>query len=372
MLWEILWRNKNLLSLGFCLSFSLFCIAWQKNPLSHTLSYMGRFADRMSGLVSSSLDFTDTFWVKFEKYEKLQKRYKQAQKMLERYRLEKDKFDHLKLQTNGLRRILAFRPLTEYPEVKAEVLGVRLDAISPRITIGKGQRDGIAPLMPVITRTHDHKQNLIRAVVGIVAIVDHSTAVVQPIIHPNFQIGVRVEKTREWAILSGNSGRFGEAILKYITTDFSSEGALITQSEAPLTENAKIYTSGGGGIFPRGIPVGVVSGIGRRVNDFKTAYVNIFADINRLEYVSVILKKADVWAKYQDQDFRWQEHLRTEFGAPEYPEITKNKPPKKQKPRRKRKKITTPSSPSENKKATPQRDRPRRIQNLNSQGSRRP
>ncbi len=372
MLWEILWRNKNLLSLGFCLSFSLFSIAWQKNPISHTLSYMGRVSDRLGGFFSSSLDFTGTFWVEFEKYKKLKKRYEQAQKMLEHYRLEQDKFEYLRLQTNGLRKILSFQSLTEYPEVKSEVLNIRLDAISPRITIGKGKQDGIAPLMPVITRTHDHQQNLIRAVVGIVAIADNTTAVIQPIIHPNFRIGVRVQKTKEWAILSGNSGRYGETLLSYITTDFSPEGALITQSEAPLIANAKIYTSGGGGIFPRGIPIGIVSGTGRRVNDFKTAYVKVFADISRLEYVSVIRKKADTWSKYQDEDARWQEHLQTEFGAPEYPRITRSKKSKKRKPRLKKKKTKTPSAPSEDKKSTPKIEKPRRIQNLNYQGSSRP
>ena len=136
---------------------------------------------------------------------------------------------------------------------------------------------------------------------------------------------MRIETSNEWAVLSGNSGHPNKVLLTYITSDFSPEKAVVTQLEVPLVKNAQVYTSGAGGIFPRGIPVGLVSGTGRRKNDFKTAFVEPFVQINRLDYVSVIIKKPEVWSKALDQKLRWQEHLKTEFGNLVYPKLPPNK-----------------------------------------------
>ena len=187
MFWEIVWKNKKLLSLGFCLSFSLLCIFWQRNPFSQKIGYMGHLTDRISALMNSGLNYTGTLWVALDKYRSLEQRYQQAQNMLEKYRLEKDKFDFLHRQNKHLREALRLRPLTQYPEIRAEVLGIRLSSISPRIIIGKGKIDGVRALMPVISRSHDEEHNLIRGVVGIVVVSEESSAVVQPLTHPSFQ-----------------------------------------------------------------------------------------------------------------------------------------------------------------------------------------
>ncbi len=323
MLWEIFWRNKNIFSLGFCLSFSLLCILWQRNPFSSQIGYIGRFTDRISGIINSSFDFTNTLWVEIGKYRSLEQRYIQAQKMIEEYRLEKSKFDFLQSQNKYLREALGFKPLRKYPEVRAEVLGIRLNSISPRIIIDKGSKDGLKPLMPVVTRAYDYEQNIVHSVVGLIVMADLDIAVVQPLIHPNFQLGVRIEASREWAILSGNSGRLEEALLTYITTDFLPEQAIVTQSESPLPKNAQVYTSGSGGIFPPGIPIGLISGIGRHKNDFRTAYVKPFVQISEIDYVLVILKEVESWSASWQKQMHWEEYLKTEFGEPKYPKITK-------------------------------------------------
>lgn len=335
MLWDTLWRNRIILSLGFCLSFSLLCIFWQRNPLSQRIDYIGHFADRVSGFINSSLSYTGTLWVALDEYRNLEERYNKAQKLLESYRLEKDKFSFLKRQNQNLRKALAFQASSAYPEVRAEVLGVRLNSISPRIIIAKGEEHGIRSFMPVITRTHDHRNNLIRSVVGITVFTKGDTALVQPLIHPSFELGVRIEHSQEWAILSGNSGRTNEVLLTYITSDFSPKQAILTQSTIPLIKNAVVNTSGAGGIFPPGIPIGVVSGTGRRKYDFQTAYVLPFVRISELSYVSVIIKKVEKWARVWKEDLGWQEHLKTEFGEPLYPKIKESEfKPKAQKQRK--------------------------------------
>ena len=321
MFWDIVWKNKTSLSLGFCISFSLICIFWQRNPFSQVLGNVGRLADRLSGFLNSGLHLTDSIFVEIDKYRSLEQKFNQSKLLIEKYRLEKDKFDELQRQNKYLREALNLNPLTQYPEIKAEVLGVRVNLLSPRIIISKGKKDGIKPLMGVIAPTYDFENNIIRGVVGVVVVADANTSVVKPLIHPNFELGVRIEKSNEWAILSGNSGVANEAILTYINKNFSPEQSIVTQAEIPLSKNAQVFTSGASGIFPAGIPVGVIIGMGQRRNDFLTAYVKPYVQINEMDYVIVILKEIEPWSQNWEKEQKWEDQLKTEFPKPEYPDI---------------------------------------------------
>lgn len=377
MLWEILWRNKNSFSLTFCVLFSLACIIWQRNPFAQGIGYFGRMADRISGALNSGLRFTGTLWVELDKYRELEKRYEQAQLTLEEYRLEKDKYDLLKFENEKLREALSFPAGERHPELRAEVLGVRLNTLSPRIIINMGSDDGVAPLMPVIARAHDSDGNLIRCVVGVVAAADSGSAVVQPLIHPSFRLGVRIEESGEWAILSGNSGRSNEALLTYLTTDVRPEQAVLTHSEIEVKPQILVRTSGEGGVFPEGIPVGRIRGEGPREGEFKTAYVEPLAPVSELDIVSVILKKPEPWSRNWDQRERWEEHLETEFGPPVYPESGARQPEPRPEPQRRPEpepapetqepETETETGPAE--EPRPERREPRRIQNPNPPGA---
>ncbi|HQI20502.1 MAG TPA: rod shape-determining protein MreC, partial [Leptospiraceae bacterium] len=197
---------------------------WQRNPLARTVGFFGKVADRASGAMNSGLSATGRFWVEIDKFRELEKRYAQAEKQIEEYKLEKDKFDALKKENDTLRKTLGFAIPAEFPEVRAEVLGVRLNSISPRVIIGKGEETGIRPFMPVIARSHDADNNTIRSVVGIVVSADNGTSVVQPLIHPGFQLGVRLPDSGAWAMLSGNSGNPTQALLTVISGDGSLDG----------------------------------------------------------------------------------------------------------------------------------------------------
>lgn len=325
MLIDILSRNRNLASLTFCLSFSILCIVWQSNPIAQGVGYFGKVADRISGALSSGLRFTGTLWVELDQYRELEQRYENAQAAIEQYRLEKDKFDLLTAENVQLRAALGFTVPFQYKEVRAEVLGIRLNSISPRIIIDKGSDDGIRPLMPVLTRAHDLENNLVRCVVGVVAAVDSSTAIIQPLTHPGFRMGVRIQESSEWAILSGNSGRATQVQLQYLTANNAPEQAILAHSDLKIKANQYIVSSGEGGIFPRGIPVGVIAEEGPREGEFRTAYVSPLAPISNLDIVSIVLKAPEKWSANWEQKERWEEHLDTEFGPPVYLENTETR-----------------------------------------------
>lgn len=356
MLWDVLWRNKNSFSLTFCILFSLLCMIWQRNPLAGMVGFFGKLADRAGGAMNSGLSATGRFWVEIDKFRELEKRYAQAEKMIEEYRLEKDKFDALKKENETLRKTLGFSLPTEHPEVRAEVLGVRLNAISPRLTIGKGADAGLKPFMPVVARAFDKDGNTIRAVVGIVVSVESTTSVVQPMIHPGFQLGVRLPDSGEWAMLSGNSGNPLQALITVISGDGSMEG------KKPLGQI--VITSGDGGVFPKGIPVGTIMAEGPRQGQSRTFFIRPFASIAQLDSVSVILKRPDNWAR-KDGEEKLEDYLRTEFGDPEYPETLIRLDQGRTRPQ----KPQTDSAPDTAEPETQQQparpeNEPRRIQNV--------
>jgi len=362
MLWDILWRYKNTISLTFCLSFSTLCMLWQTNPFSKGVAFFGKASDRLSGALNSSLRLPGTIWVELDKYRELEEKYAHAQSQIEQYRLEKDKFDILQRENDRLRNALGFAPNQDFPEVRAEVLGIRVNSISPRIIIGKGREDGLAPFMPVITRVHDSENNIIRCVVGIVASVDSNTAVVEPLIHPGFRLGVRMPEGSQWAIMSGNSGRVTEVLLTYLTTDSAPETATLSNAEVLIKPGLKVYTSGDGGIFPPGLPVGELTREGPRQGEFRTAYMRPYAPISTLDFVSVVLRPPAAWAEKWERDSNWEEHLQTEFGEPQYPDT----------PRRSRQAAPQTPIPAQEQEKEPGEVRPpenqptgpRRIQNV--------
>ena len=372
MLWEILWRNKNTFSLGFTLSFSLLCILWQSNPFAQGMAYFGKMADRVSGALNSGLRLTGTLWVEIDEYRRVKEQLDAAQRRLEEYRLEKDKFDLLRLENEQLRQALDFPPPVDYPVMRAQVLGVRLNSISPRIIIGRGAADGVEPLMPVLARSHDTDQHLIRCVVGIVVAVDTNSSIVQPLTHPEFRMGVRVRDSGEWAILSGNSGRPTQALLTFLTSNFEPGRAVLSPASGELERGNAIYTSGEGGIFPPGIPVGLVVEEGGRLEDFRTAYVRPFAPLSNLDAVMVVMKRPAAWRDQWNRQARFDEHLETEFRPPRYPEaVRRREPPRRNRPTRTTE-TRTEQQPDKQQRTEPgqtQTDDRRRIINENLPGA---
>ena len=85
----------------------------------------------------------------------------------------------------------------------------------------------------------------------------------------NSKIPVVVERTRARGILTGNNT--------------ATPTLLFTRATADIQEGDVVVTSGVGGMFPAGLPIGFVSSIsGRQIN------VETMADISRVEYVRIV------------------------------------------------------------------------------------
>lgn len=85
----------------------------------------------------------------------------------------------------------------------------------------------------------------------------------------NSKIPVVIERTRVRGILSGNNTSMPQL--------------MFTRSTSDIQEGDVVVTSGVGGMFPSGLPIGFVNSIKNGVIDVET-----MADISRIEYVRIV------------------------------------------------------------------------------------
>lgn len=184
--------------------------------------------------------------------------------------------DRLKLENHSLRNALGaadrLKVLAAYQQtipsetVVASVIGSGANPNSRVVFLDRGAGSGIKPGMAVITPD---------GIVGKVQAVFPGTSLVLLISDANSAAGVIFEKSRVHGIMKGTG--LNEARIDYVP------------NEEKIAPGEKVYTSGEDRVYPKGLPVGVVSHAepGR---DFEQITLQPSARLNRLEEVLVVTK----------------------------------------------------------------------------------
>lgn len=184
-------------------------------------------------------------------------------------RLDQLELGRTREENERLRRLLSFaQESSDRHVVGARVIGVRLDPKGLQlVTLDRGARDGLAPMMPVVVA---------QGVVGRVHEVTGGTADVLLLSDRNSSIAVRVDRSRARANVRG-TGSPDLCRLEYaLRSDDMQEGDLLV-------------TSGTDGVFPRGLPVGKLSGLKRSGQGlYQRAEVAPAVDMTKLEEVLVL------------------------------------------------------------------------------------
>jgi rod shape-determining protein MreC len=186
---------------------------------------------------------------------------------IERMSLEQVRISQDADQARRLQALLAFKEQFISKTMAAQVIGSSGSEQSRSLYIDKGENDGIKPDMAVITAD------------GIVGKVLHSypsTSLVLLINDQSSGVGAILEKSRLQGILRGTSA--GEVVLERVMSD----------ETVPAGE--MVLTSGGDGIFPKGLLVGRVTKVGAGSDLFLNIRVRPAADLSRLEEVLVVTK----------------------------------------------------------------------------------
>lgn len=161
--------------------------------------------------------------------------------------------------------------------VPARVVVREPSIISRSAVINAGKNRGILPYMPVITT---------RGVSGRVVFVTNNLALVQLLIDPANRTSIMLKRTREIGILE---------------TENSSVFFIMFRAHADVALKDTVITSGMGGIYPKGLLVGVVSGIEENKDPlFKKAFVQTFENFDKLEEVFVV-KLSSQWCSFKNE-----------------------------------------------------------------------
>jgi rod shape-determining protein MreC len=189
---------------------------------------------------------------------------------IERMRLEQVRMSQDADQARRLQALLAFKEQFISQTTAAQVIGGSGSEQSRLIYIDKGYNDGIRPDMAVITGD---------GVVGKVLRADPANRHVAQVLLIDDQtsgVGALLDKTRLQGILRGTPA--GEVVLEKVMSD----------ETVPAGE--QVLTSGGDGIFPKGLLVGRVTKVAPGNDLFLNIRVRPAADLSRLEEVLVVTK----------------------------------------------------------------------------------
>lgn len=171
------------------------------------------------------------------------------------------------LATNTrLRKLLDFKETADLPMVAARIIGKDPSVWFKNVIIDRGARDGVARGMAVVNGD---------GVVGQVFAVSPNFAKVLLMVAPSSAMDVLLQKSRVRGILKGTGGL--TCRLDYI------------QKTVKIKEGDQVVTAGYGGIFPTGLPIGVVSRVVRnRRGMFLEIEVKPAVDFTTLEDLLVI------------------------------------------------------------------------------------
>lgn len=136
------------------------------------------------------------------------------------------------------------------------------------ITINKGSADGLRPEMGVVDQN---------GIVGVVNVVgDHYSRLIS-LLNPNFRLSCKVKGNEAFGSLVWNGDNTQEALLEELPR------------HTIYNTGDTVITSGYSAMFPEGIPVGIVTGNEKTIDDnFYTLRVRLLTDFSRLSTVRVI------------------------------------------------------------------------------------
>ena len=170
-----------------------------------------------------------------------------------------------------LESLLGLQSAYNLQSTAARIIGTTGDAWSQTVTIDKGSANGFEIGMPVCNSG---------GVIGQIIEVSAATSTVRLINDENSGVSAMVQSTRAQGILQGQPD--GTLMLSYVPAD------------ADVKVGDVIITSGLGGRFPKGLPLGTVSSVSRAANaTYYTIVVRAISTAESNEEVLVITSLTD-------------------------------------------------------------------------------
>ena len=178
----------------------------------------------------------------------------------------------LKSENEKLMELSKAESLKAFNPIQATVIARNPDQWEEKIILDKGSSHGVEKNMAVMTA---------KGLVGKITLVTPFTSEVELLYtnNPNYRVSAMVLGEKEaYGLIEGFDKERNELIMKRI------------DSSLTVKEGEKVVSSGLGGIFPKGVPIGEITEVSTDDGLTKLAYVKPSADFSILENV-VIAKR---------------------------------------------------------------------------------
>ena len=255
--------NKQRFSLIALIFFSLILISLSKinfAPINYIKSGLNEIVYRVSFVVSLPEQNLNNSIIKIKKHFSLYNNYEELNLKVRELEGQKLNSEFLISENKKLRKLID-EYIINSNELVAKVL---LDKNSPflkSLIVNKGSKENVKIGMAVLDGPY---------LVGKIVEVNYATSRVLLISDLNSKIPVVLQPDEIQSIMSGTGKKHGE--LQYLKSNINFEGYKI------------VYTSGAGGIYKSGIP------IGKLVNDNK---IEFFSDLSQLTFVKILSFKKE-------------------------------------------------------------------------------
>lgn len=206
-------------------------------------------------------------WTTYRDWKDLRRENAALRAEVERLRIESLQVEDTRQENLRLRRLLALRDHLPLSALAGEVIAKEWGGWVRSVTVNRGRRDGIARLTPAIVP---------EGLLGRVVEVRPHAAVIQLLNDPASAVAVMVQRTRTAGVVEGEPG--GTVRLKFMGRD----GGGVEVGDL-------VVTSGLGGVFPKGLPVGRVTAVEEKGSAlFHYALLAPVVDFARVEEVLLL------------------------------------------------------------------------------------
>ena len=267
--------NQQRFSLIALILFSIFIIVLGKynfKGVNFLKLSIKEIVYRTTFIVSVPENFVISSYHTIHDHFSLYSNYENLKKDYESLKATKLNTDFLKSENEALKSKIN-DVSTQSSELLAKVIIDKKSPFLRSVIVNRGSKDNVILGMAVLDE---------KFLVGKVVEVNYSTSRVLLLSDLNSKIPVSIEPNGVQSILSGSGSNFGE--IQYIKEDYQ------------LDSDFEIFTSGSGGIFRSGIPIGktILNG-GSGLDTIKVKFHSDFSQLRLVKIVSFEEVKQNDW-----------------------------------------------------------------------------
>lgn len=222
-------------------------------------------------LIKQTTKSTEELWLNYFRLVDVHHENTQLKNEIRVLKMANSRYRELLATQESLEELLQFKQTINRPVLAAQVIGLDPTGWFKSVIIDKGKWAGLRLDMPVVNAF---------GVVGRVVSVSSNYAKVLLIIDQNSAVDCLVQRSRDRGMLKG-------LMSEICKLDYVAKSNDITMGDI-------VVTSGLGGVFPKGLPVGRILDVKEISGElFKDIKIRTAVDFSKLEEVLVILEESE-------------------------------------------------------------------------------